>query len=242
MSKTINQKFLKIIEKLNSRKTDKKNLKILDWGCGKGDLVKFLNDHGYDCYGLEVEDNKKAKGQLELRKNEFLKNKIFYIKHDNETKFMPNFFDIVITNQVLEHMSNKIGFINELKRILKTGGFSYNILPAKFRFIEVHLKMPLVHWVPKNGLRKFLIVFFNIFKINHWSECKNLSFFQQVQYYFEYSVNKTFYLGANDLFDDFKKNGFYVNDHYLKNKILNNMFSQFLKNNFISIEFLATKK
>ena len=76
---------------------------------------------------------------------------------------MPNFFDIVITNQVLEHMSNKIDFINELKRILKTGGFSYNILPAKFRFIEVHLKMPFVHWVPKNGLRKFLIIFFNIF-------------------------------------------------------------------------------
>ena len=62
---------------------------------------------------------------------------------------MPNFFDIVITNQVLEHMSNKIEFINELKRILKPGGFSYNILPAKFRPIEVHIKMPFVHWFPK---------------------------------------------------------------------------------------------
>ena len=158
------------------------------------------------------------------------------------TRFTPNFFDIVITNQVLEHMSNKIDFINELKRILKTGGFSYNILPAKFRFIEVHLKMPFVHWVPKNELRKFLIIFFNVFKINHWSECKNLSFIQQAQYYFDYSVNKTFYLGANDLFNDFKKNGFYVNESRSKNKIFNNIFIQFLKNNFISIEFLATKK
>ena len=87
MSNIINQKFLKIIEKLNNKKTDKKNLRILDWGCGKGDLVKFLNNNGYDCYGLEVVDNKKAKDQLELYENELLKDKIFYIKHDNMTRF-----------------------------------------------------------------------------------------------------------------------------------------------------------
>ena len=39
-----------------------------------------------------------------------------------------------------------------------------------------------------------------------------------------------------------KKNGFYVNESRSKNKIFNNIFIQFLKNNFISIEFLATKK
>ena len=87
---------------------------------------------------------------------------------------------------MLEHMSNKIKFINELKRILKTGGYSYNILPAKFRLIEVHIKMPFVHWLPKNRLRKYLILFFNFFKINHWSECGQLSFKQQAQYYYEY--------------------------------------------------------
>ena len=85
-------------------------------------------------------------------------------------------------------------------------------------------------------------MFFNIFKINHWAECKNLSFSQQVKYYFEYSVNKTFYLGANDLFNDFKENGFHVNDRNCENKIFNNIFTQFLRNNFISIEILATKK
>ena len=123
MSNILNQKFLKIIDKINNRKTDKKNLKILDWGCGKGDLVKFLNNNGYDCYGLEVEDNKKVKDQLELYENELLKDKIFYIKHDNMTRFTPNFFDIVITNQVLEHMSNKIDFINELKENFKNWWF-----------------------------------------------------------------------------------------------------------------------
>ena len=240
MSKTINENFLKIIDNLN-RNNDKKNLKILDWGCGKGELVKFLNLKGYNCYGLEIESNNKVKNHLDLLKNDFIKDKISYINDNNKTEFASDYFDVVITNQVIEHMSNKDKFIYELKRILKSGGYSYNILPAKFRIIEVHLKMPFIHWFPKNIFRKYLISFFNIFKLRHWLECKNLSFNQQVNYYYDYSIKKTFYLSANDLFKRFKMNGFYVNDSYLKNKILNNIFIRFIKNNFISIEFLATK-
>ena len=69
MSKTINENFLKLIDNLN-RNNDKKNLKILDWGCGKGELVKFLNLKGYNCYGLEIESNNKVKNHLDLLKND----------------------------------------------------------------------------------------------------------------------------------------------------------------------------
>ncbi|MDC3062411.1 class I SAM-dependent methyltransferase [Candidatus Pelagibacter sp.] len=241
MNKLLNEKFLSLVRNLSTKK-DKKDIKILDWGCGNGNLVKFLNDHGYDCYGLEIVSNKKIKSQLDSNNDKNLIDKIFFISDDNITKFQSNYFDIVITNQVIEHMSNKNGFIEELKRILRIGGFSYNILPAKFRFIEVHLKMPFVHWFPKNVYRKYMILFFNLFKFNHWAECKNLSFYQQVEYYYEYSTKKTFYSSANSLFNNFRMKGFYVNDCYLKNKILNNIFIQFIKKNFISIEFLAIKK
>ena len=241
MKNLSNEKFLKIIKNL-CKKNNKKDIKILDWGCGRGDLVKFLNDQGYDCYGLEIETNSKIINQLNLDSNNDIYNKLSFIKDNNITKFNSNYFDIVITNQVIEHMSNKISFIEELKRILKTGGFSYNILPAKYRLIEVHLRMPFVHWFPKNIFRRYLIVFFNFFKFNHWAECKSLTFIQQVQYYYEYSIKKTFYSNASTLFNDFRKRGFNINDCYLKNKILNNALTQFIKNNFISIEFLATKK
>ncbi len=241
MNKLLNEKFLRLVKK-HICKNDKRDIKILDWGCGKGDLVKFLNDHGYDCYGLEIDSNKKIKNQINLNINQNLNNKISYITDDNFTKFQSDYFDMVITNQVIEHMSNKNRFIDELNRILKKGGVSYNILPAKYRVVEVHLNMPFVHWLPKNIFRKYLIIFFNFFKFNHWVECKNLPFLQQVQYYYEYSLKKTFYSSASSLFNNFRKKGFDVNDIYLRNKIFNNSFIQLIKNNFVSIEFLATKR
>ena len=57
-----------------------------------------------------------------------------------------------------------------------------------------------------------------------------------------YSINKTFYLDANKLFNKFEKFGFYVIDQPIKIKLLNNIFFRFLRNRFVSIEFLAIKK
>ena len=88
MKNLSNEKFLKIIKNL-CKKNNKKDIKILDWGCGRGDLVKFLNDQGYDCYGLEIETNSKIINQLNLDSNKDIYNKLSFIKDDNITKFNP---------------------------------------------------------------------------------------------------------------------------------------------------------
>ncbi|HAC66285.1 MAG TPA: hypothetical protein DCF68_22805 [Cyanothece sp. UBA12306] len=33
------------------------NLKILDFGCGKGNLVKALTERGYDSYGCDIKEH-----------------------------------------------------------------------------------------------------------------------------------------------------------------------------------------
>ncbi|MAH97802.1 MAG: hypothetical protein CMA12_00425 [Euryarchaeota archaeon] len=237
----INLKFYEIIKKLEFVNKNNRKIKILDWGCGRGELVKFLIDMGYDAYGVELNSSKKKNYKSTLKKINSNK-KIFFINEKNETNFPDKFFDLVITNQVIEHISNKNRFIYELGRILKKGGYSYNILPAKYRINEVHYNMPFVHWMPKNKLRKYLIFFFNFFKFYHWDECKKLSFRGQVNYYFNYSIKKTYYLNADDLFKNFEKQGFQVIDQPIKIKLLNNLFFRFIKNMFIYIEFLAIRK
>lgn len=233
-NKKIHDKFLNLIIKLSKNFKNNKDIKILDWGCGKGELINYLINKNFNCYGVEI-------SKLKLETNN-LNKKIYLINSDNKTKFDSNYFDIVLTNQVIEHIADKDSFMSEINRILKNGGFSYNILPAKYRINEVHLKMPFIHWLPKNFFRKFLIYFFNLFKFNHWKECLNLSYKEKVNFYFDYSVNKTFYIDAHKLFNKFEKFGFYVIDQPIKIKLLNNIFFRFLKNKFVSIEFLAIKK
>lgn len=238
--KKIYNKFLKIILNLTKNFENKENIKILDWGCGKGELIEFLSNNNFNCYGVEISELKMQQNITEDKIN--ISKNFFLINSDNKTSFDSNYFDIVLTNQVIEHISDKDSFLHEINRILKQGGFSYNILPAKHRIKEVHLKMPFVHWLPKNYLRKYLIYFFNIFRFNHWQECLSLTFNDKVNHYYNYSINKTFYLDANKLFNKFEKFGFYVIDQPIKIKLLNNIFFRFLRNKFVSIEFLAIKK
>ena len=239
-NKYIYNKFLKVIINLSKNLKNNKNIKILDWGCGKGDLINYLSSKNFDCYGVEISKLKLNKNISEYEKN--TNKKIYLINSDNKTNFEANYFDFIFTNQVIEHVSDKESFLLEINRILKKGGCSYNILPAKHRINEVHLKMPFVHWLPKNYFRKYLIYFFNLFKFNHWQECLSLTFNDKVNHYYNYSINKTFYLDANKLFNKFEKFGFYVIDQPIKIKFLNNSFFRFLRNRFVSIEFLAIKK
>ncbi len=237
--KKIYNKFLKVIINFSKNYSDNQSLKILDWGCGKGELIEYLNNNNFDCFGVEIN---KLKLQSNIQKKNDNDKKIFLINSDNKTNFDSNYFDIILTNQVIEHIDNKDSFLLEINRILKKGGISYNILPAKYRINEVHLKMPFVHWFPKNNLRKYLIFFWSLFKLSHWSECLNFRFKDKVNYYYEYSIHKTFYLDSNELFNKFQNFGFYVIDQPINIKFLNNIFFKFLRNKFVSIEFLATKK
>lgn len=237
--KKIYDKFLKVIINLSKNFKDKESIKILDWGCGKGELIDYLKNYNFNCYGVEISKFKMQEKNLEYKNNN---EKIFLININNKTHFESDSFDIIITNQVIEHIDNKDSFLLEINRILKKGGISYNILPAKYRINEVHLKMPFIHWFPKNIFRKYIIFFFSLFKYNHWPECLNSEFKDKVNYYYNYSINKTFYLDANKLFNKFQNTGFYVIDNPINIKFLNNVFFRFLRNKFVSIEFLAIKK
>ena len=101
--KKIYSKFLKIILNLSKNFENKEIIKILDWGCGNGELIDYLKDHNFDCYGVEV-------NKLKMHEKAIDK-KIFLINIDNKTKFESSFFDIIITNQVIEHMDNKDSFL-----------------------------------------------------------------------------------------------------------------------------------
>ncbi len=105
-----------IRKEINSYSKSRKDLKILDVGCGDGEVTnKILRDLKPSCfqiYGLDV-----------LKSVRYAK--IKYYKQDLEHKKFPfsnEKFDIVYSNQVLEHLLDKDNFIMECFRVLKEGG------------------------------------------------------------------------------------------------------------------------
>lgn len=93
--------------------------KIIDLGCGNGEFSTRVAEKtgSKEIYGIEVwkEFVKKSKDKgLKVIKSDL--NGVLPFKNES--------FDVVVSNQVIEHLSYPIKFVSEIERILKNGGVS----------------------------------------------------------------------------------------------------------------------
>ncbi|HAD82231.1 MAG: hypothetical protein A2509_04025 [Candidatus Edwardsbacteria bacterium RIFOXYD12_FULL_50_11] len=91
-----------------------KNGKILDVGCGNGDMIAWMKEYGWDIYGTEI--SKKA---CDFAEKQGLK---IYCGQLKDASFSIDFFDVVTINHVLEHVHDPLSVLTECNRILKKGG------------------------------------------------------------------------------------------------------------------------
>ena len=111
--KSRNAKFLELLEY-------NPNAKVIDLGCGNGEFTLKIKDkisckeiYGVDVYDPAIE-KARAKG-------------IKVIKHDLNQfpyPFEDNTFDVVTSNQVIEHLIYPVKFLKEIYRILKPNGYA----------------------------------------------------------------------------------------------------------------------
>lgn len=144
-------------------------IRILDVGCGDGLLVKYLTDtllqsHGHlsiEIYGMDVHDHGVQPPGYWAQTLKFLsKNyptidwstRFFLVSVYDDWPFADDFFDVVISNQVLEHVGNHNHFFSEHKRVLRDQGVGYHLFPLWHCIIEPHLRLPLVHWISNREL------------------------------------------------------------------------------------------
>ena len=89
-----------------------RRLKILDIGCSKGILLEaFSTVRNFECYGIDLRDEN-APGMVFRQCN-----------IENEAiPFEDDFFDVIFTKSVVEHVYDTDNFLSEAKRVLKPGG------------------------------------------------------------------------------------------------------------------------
>jgi SAM-dependent methyltransferase len=58
---------------------------------------------------------------------------------------------------VFEHVVDLDQLIREVARVTRSGGHGLHVFPAKWRPVEGHMQMPVVHWFPKGPARRAVI-------------------------------------------------------------------------------------
>jgi SAM-dependent methyltransferase len=101
-------------------------LRILDWGCGKGFCSYLLKKQGFEVLSCDIERNAddSAFGQ-ETPIIDAEKINVIPLRDSVALPFDGHSFDIVLSMGVLEHVQNDLESLNEIRRILKPNGLFF---------------------------------------------------------------------------------------------------------------------
>jgi SAM-dependent methyltransferase len=113
--------------------------RVLDLGCGAGGTVYQFLDAGYDAVGFDVKD------YLKLRQAKDRERFRIGLLAGNRLPFSDNEFDLIISEQVVEHVKDQKAFFDEVLRVIKPGAVSLHTFPAYYSPIEPHIYVPFGH-------------------------------------------------------------------------------------------------
>ena len=79
--------------------------------------------------------------------------RITVIHSSDSWPYPDNFFDVIVSNQVLEHVADHDLFFSETYRTLSDGGYAAHLAPLHHCLYEPHIRLPLFHHLNNHDLR-----------------------------------------------------------------------------------------
>jgi SAM-dependent methyltransferase len=129
---------------------DLQDARILDVGCGIGTYVRRFRQYSDDVHGIEVEPERVAEASAELPNIVLAKGEALPYPDDH--------FDVVFSNEVIEHVEDDRATALEMVRVTKPGGTIVVFAPNRLYPFETHGayfgeryvfgNIPLINWLP----------------------------------------------------------------------------------------------
>jgi SAM-dependent methyltransferase len=116
--------------------------RVLDYGCGEGQTVTLGRTCGLDIWGADTFTGFWAPWINSVKPD--ARDHIRRIENDR-TDYPDNHFDIVMSNQVLEHVTNPEAVIADVHRMVKPGGCFIAAFPVIETWYEGHIGLYFGH-------------------------------------------------------------------------------------------------
>jgi len=190
---SVNYQYLLSIVEQSAKKNP--SITILDYGCGRGQIIKLARSKNINIFGAEVFHNGPSVIQ-QLSEDKLFGDIIREIK-DDQLPFLDKFFDLVISNQVFEHVPDLDKVFHEIHRVLKPTGTMIALFPSKEIFREGHTGIPFLHWFSKNKTRYTYTLAMRNLGFGRSKKPKELTSVQWVEKKLFYMDTKTFYRSSD---------------------------------------------
>ena len=129
---------------------DLEDARVLDVGCGIGTYVRRFRQYSHDVHGIEVEAERVAEASVELP------NIVLAVGED--LPYPDDHFDLVFSNEVIEHVADDHVTAAEMVRVTRPGGTIVAFAPNRLYPFETHGayfgghyvfgNIPLINWLP----------------------------------------------------------------------------------------------
>jgi SAM-dependent methyltransferase len=187
-------------------------IRVLDWGCGRGRTVLALRERGWDAWGVDIDSEPVGNGRSLLRERGHPDDALRVLDGAGIAPYGDAAFDFVCSDQVFEHVSDLDAVAFEQRRLLAPDGAGFHQYPGHRYLVEGHLHMPLVHWLPKSSwLRRAAIRYFvRAGREPGWAMLEGRSVEEKAHAYYTYTVEHTFYRTYREVRRTFERQGFGV--------------------------------
>jgi SAM-dependent methyltransferase len=135
-------KILAILEHFLGRKLGSD--RVVDVGCSAGLILASVTSDGGSATGVDIDEPGLAKAREQFPETSF-------VRADSEQlPFRPRSVDVLLCNQVYEHVVSSERLFDEIKRVLAPSGVAYLGLGNRRRLVEPHYGLPFLSWLPNS--------------------------------------------------------------------------------------------
>jgi 2-polyprenyl-3-methyl-5-hydroxy-6-metoxy-1,4-benzoquinol methylase len=136
----------KVIAILDDYFGDISKLSILDVSCSTGLMPRRFAPHFAKVTGIDIDGGAVAFA----RENNDLPNVEYHVMDALHTTFPDASFDVVVCNQMYEHVPDAEQLLREIRRVLVPGGICYFGATNRLKVIETHYgRIPFLSYLPK---------------------------------------------------------------------------------------------